>query len=37
MALCIIQVLQATWRTATLLGNGKVLSVGSNDAELYTP
>lgn len=29
--------LQATWRTATLLGNGKVLSVGSNDAEIYTP
>jgi len=29
--------LQATRRTATLLGNGKVLSVGSNDAELYTP
>jgi len=29
--------LQATRRTATVLGNGKVLSVGSNDAELYTP
>jgi hypothetical protein len=29
--------LQATWRTATLLGNGKVLSVGSTDAEIYTP
>jgi N-acetylneuraminic acid mutarotase len=29
--------LQAARRTATLLGNGKVLSVGSNDAELYTP
>ncbi len=29
--------LQATWRTATLLFNGKVLSVGSRDAELYTP
>jgi N-acetylneuraminic acid mutarotase len=29
--------LQATRRTATLLTNGKVLSVGGNDAELYTP
>ena len=29
--------LQATRRTATLLPNGKVLSVGSSDAELYTP
>lgn len=29
--------LQAAYRTATLLGSGKVLSVGSNDAELYTP
>jgi hypothetical protein len=29
--------LQATRRTATLLPNGKVLSVGSGDAELYTP
>lgn len=29
--------LQAAYRTATMLGNGKVLSVGSNDAELYTP
>ena len=29
--------LQAARRTATLLPNGKVLSVGGNDAELYTP
>ena len=29
--------LQLSYRTATLLGNGKVLSVGGNDAELYTP
>ena len=29
--------LQATRRTATLLTNGKVLSVGGSDAELYTP
>jgi N-acetylneuraminic acid mutarotase len=29
--------LQSTRRTATLLPNGKVLSVGSSDAELYTP
>lgn len=29
--------LHATWRTATLLPNGKVLSVGGSDAELYTP
>jgi hypothetical protein len=29
--------LQAARRTATLLHNGKVLSVGNNDAELYTP
>ena len=29
--------LQATRHTATLLSNGKVLSVGSNDAELYEP
>ena len=29
--------LVAARRTATLLPNGKVLSVGSNDAELYTP
>ena len=28
---------QATWRTATLLPNSKVLSAGSGDAELYTP
>lgn len=29
--------LQAVRRTATLLNNGKVLSVGGSDAELYTP
>jgi N-acetylneuraminic acid mutarotase len=29
--------LQASRRTATLLPNGKVLSVGGSDAELYTP
>ena len=29
--------LQASRRTATLLTNGKVLSVGGSDAELYTP
>jgi hypothetical protein len=29
--------LLAARRTATMLPNGKVLSVGSNDAELYTP
>ena len=29
--------LHAVLRTATLLPNGKVLSVGSSDAELYTP
>jgi N-acetylneuraminic acid mutarotase len=29
--------LQAARRTATLLPNGKVLSVGSSDAELYIP
>jgi N-acetylneuraminic acid mutarotase len=29
--------LHASWRTATLLPNGKVLSVGGSDAELYTP
>lgn len=29
--------LQATRRTATLLPNGQVLSVGSSDAEVYTP
>ena len=29
--------LQAMRRTATLLPNGKVLSVGGSDAELYTP
>jgi len=29
--------LVAARRTATLLSNGKVLSVGSSDAELYTP
>jgi N-acetylneuraminic acid mutarotase len=29
--------LEATPRTATLLPNGKVLSVGGSDAELYTP
>lgn len=29
--------LQATRRTATLLPNGKVLSVGGSDGELYTP
>ena len=29
--------LQPSWRTATLLPNGKVLSVGGTDAELYTP
>jgi hypothetical protein len=29
--------LQAVRRTATLLTNGKVLSVGGSDAELYTP
>ena len=29
--------LQATRRTATLLPNGRVLSVGGSDAELYTP
>jgi N-acetylneuraminic acid mutarotase len=29
--------LQAQRRTATLLPNGKVLSVGGSDAELYTP
>ena len=29
--------LQASWRTATLLPGGKVLSVGGSDAELYTP
>jgi hypothetical protein len=29
--------LQAARRTATLLPNGKVLSVGSSDAEIYTP
>jgi hypothetical protein len=29
--------LQASRRTATMLPNGKVLSVGSSDAELYTP
>ncbi len=28
---------QATRRTATLLSNGKVLSVGGSDAELYAP
>jgi len=29
--------LVAAHRTATMLPNGKVLSVGSSDAELYTP
>jgi hypothetical protein len=29
--------LQATRRIATLLTNGKVLSVGGSDAELYIP
>jgi N-acetylneuraminic acid mutarotase len=29
--------LQASLRTATVLPNGKVLSVGGSDAELYTP
>jgi hypothetical protein len=29
--------LQAERRTATLLQNGRVLSVGAGDAELYTP
>jgi hypothetical protein len=32
-----VSLLQAERRTATLLPNGKVLSVGGGDAELYTP